>query len=115
MTLRSLLIGVVCVLAFGGASVAPASASAAVRDCSWNLVRAKPLGTYLTVTSVRNMSCSKAKRTARRARLGFSPARMRLSGWSCVHTSTAGAQTDDPMPEFRCTRGGRAFRATARP
>ena len=113
MNLRSLVPSVLCGVVLGVGAVAPASA--AVRDCSFNLVRAKPPGTYLTITSVRNMSCSNAKRAGRRARLRFSPARMRLARWSCVHTSTAGAETPDPMPEFRCARAGKAFRATARP
>ena len=78
-------------------------------------MRAKPLGSYLTVSSVRKMTCSRAKREASRARLNFVMPRMRLAGWTCTHTYTAGADGPDPMPEFRCVRGSRAFRATARP
>ncbi len=102
-------------LAAVAALLAPPAASAQVRDCDFNLVRAKPVGTYLTVTSVRDMSCRQARRVARRARLRFDPPSMRLRGWECVQTGTAGAGTQDPVPLYRCVRGGRAFRATARP
>ena len=109
---RAALWATVALIACGWAS---SSAQAGVHDCGWNIVRAKPLGSYLTVSSVRNMTCARAKREARRARLNFVVPSMRLSGWSCSHTYTAGAGGEDPMPEFRCVRGTRAFRATARP
>lgn len=97
------------------ARAASPAAEATVRDCGYNLVPARPLGSYLSVTSVRNLSCAVAQRRARRARLTFSPPSMRLSGWSCRLTGIGGAGTPDPMPQYRCVRAGRAFRATARP
>src|SRR5215217_8219431 len=110
-TMANLRRGSVLMVFLGLAAGAP-TAEAAVKDCNPRVVAQNQLLFNAGVSSVRNMSCKKARRAIRRngqrqsnAPYGGPGSRFRLGPWRC-----SVYYHNYELWKARCTRGGRAFR-----